>query len=54
MKYEFNKLKMENILKFIEKRGYYYIQTKKLYDHFTGPKYIGLPLIRILRKSIRD
>ena len=40
MKYEFNKLKMENILKFIEKRGYYYIQTKKLYDHFTGPKYI--------------
>ena len=40
MKYVFNKLKMEDILKFIEKRGYYYIPTEKLYDHFTGPKYI--------------
>lgn len=40
MKYVFNKLKMDNILKFIEKRGYYYIQTAKLYDNFTGPKYI--------------
>lgn len=40
MKYCFNKLKMENILKFIEERGYYYIPTEKLYDHFTGPKYI--------------
>ncbi|MBQ8905220.1 MAG: sigma-70 family RNA polymerase sigma factor [Ruminococcus sp.] len=37
MKYVFNKLKMEIILKLIEERDYYYIQTEKLYDHFIGP-----------------
>lgn len=40
MKYGFNKLKMDIILKIIQERGYYYIQTEKLYDNFTGPRYI--------------
>lgn len=40
MKYGFHKLKMDIILKIIQERGYYYIQTEKLYDNFTGPRCI--------------
>lgn len=40
MKQVFNKIKMENILKGIKEKGYYYIQMEKLYDNFTGPKRI--------------
>lgn len=40
MKNNFRKVRMDDVVEIIKKKGYYYTPADKFYDHFTGPELI--------------
>ena len=40
MKNDFRKIRMDDVIEIIRKKGYYFIPAGRLYDNFTGPNRI--------------
>lgn len=40
MKNDFRKIRIDDVIKIIREKGYYFIHADKFYDNFTGPKLI--------------